>query len=76
MAFAHRRRVKRGRVYAWLARFREEGVLAPLSPAVVEVVREAAEPGSGIVVRLGGVAIEFGEGMPPAAWIAELAERC
>lgn len=74
--FGRRRGVHPETLKWWSSRLRKEGVMGQAEPGFVEVVSEPSECAAGAVVRVGRVEIEFQDGVPPAAWIAELATRC
>ena len=76
LAFARRRGVRRRTLVWWRWRLRQEDALVSPANGFVEVVREPAVSRPRAVVRIGEVAIEFIDGVPPATWIAELAARC
>lgn len=75
-AFARRQGVHPATLCWWRRKLRGEGALGGAAPGFVEVVGEAPTPTGRAVVRLGKVEIVFGDGVPPAAWVAELAARC
>ncbi len=75
-AFARRRGVHRRTLVWWRSRLRREDALAGPASGFVEVVSEPSVSSPRAVVRIGGVAIEFIDGVPPASWIVKLAARC
>ena len=76
VAFARRRGLHRPTLVWWRSRLRREDALASPANAFVEVVSEPSVSSPRAVVRIGEVAIEFIDGVPPATWIADLAARC
>ena len=76
VVFARRRGLNRGTLGWWRSKLRGEGALSCQAASFVELDRESQAPSPGVVVRIGAVAIEFGEDTPPAAWVADLAARC
>lgn len=75
-AFCRKHGLNRGSFHGWLCRLRREGLLGPRQAAFVEVSCDLPQRSQRIVVRLGKVSLEFFDGVPEAAWIAELAAQC
>lgn len=75
-AFARRQGVHAATLCWWRTKLRREGALGGGAKGFVEVVGEAPMPTARAVVRLGKVEVDFGDGVPPPAWVAELAARC
>jgi hypothetical protein len=74
--FARRRGVRRGTLEWWRWKLGREQARTGDGGRFVEVVNERTEPSPRAVVRIGEVAIEVSDGMPPASWVADLAARC
>lgn len=74
--FAHRRRLNRNTLLWWHCKLRREAPDPPAVRGFVEVVAETTSRCVHTVVRVGQVAVEFSDGPPAAAWLAELASRC
>ncbi|MBK8482746.1 MAG: hypothetical protein IPL40_16540 [Proteobacteria bacterium] len=75
-AFARRQGVHPETLCWWRTKLRGEGALGGAAKGFVEVVSAAPMPAVRAVVRIGKVAIDFGDGLPPTAWVAELAAQC
>lgn len=76
--FARRRGLKQSTLLWWTSRLRNEHVEVEAPPSgFVEVVSaEPAPIAARVVVRVGDVAVEFDDVVPPAQWVAELASLC
>jgi transposase-like protein len=74
--FARRRGVHPATLGWWRTKLRREGVLGGSRNSFVEVVEAQPAAAMHAVVRIGTVTVDFGEGLPPTAWLAELAQRC
>ena len=75
-AFARRHGVNRRTLGWWRGKLRKEGALSERSAAFVEVVSDPTSVAPQTIVRVGAVAVELSDGLPPAAWLAELAAQC
>lgn len=74
--FARRQGLNRRTLGWWRSKLGREGALSRRVAAFVEVERESQVRSSGVVVRIGTIAIEFDDGTPSAEWIADLVARC
>ena len=75
--FARHHGLKRSTLLWWVSRLRRQPEGAASQNGFVEVVQvEPQRMSPAAVVRVGEVSVEFGEELPPAQWVAELATRC
>jgi len=75
--FARRRGLKRSTLLWWASRLRQQIASEVPQSSFVEVVAAQTPPAPArAVVRVGEVAVEFREAVPPAQWVAELASLC
>jgi len=79
--FADKQGLNPATLYWWRSHLRRgDGVDAESDgPGFVELVSAKAQPeveAPVVVVRVGNVAIDFGQNLPPAWWIAQVAAQC
>ncbi len=75
--FAGRHGLKRSTLLWWVSRLRRQQDKSDAPHGFVEVVTVKPQSSSpSVVVRVGEVSVEFGQELPPAQWVAELATRC
>jgi transposase-like protein len=75
-AFARRHGLNWRTLGWWRTKLRREGALSDRGASFVEVLNAPPAAAPQTVVRVGAVAIEFSEGLPPIGWLVELASRC
>lgn len=74
--FAARRGLNPHTLAWWRSKLGREGAMGGPGVTFVEVESELQERSRKVVVRLGVLAIEFDQGLPPISWLAELAAQC
>lgn len=73
--FARRRGVHPATLGWWRTKLRREGMLGASRNTFVEVVQAHPAAAMHTMVRIGKVTVDFGEGLPPVAWLADACGR-